>query len=125
MTTWFPMDSPRINEMFERVGLTYEEPISVSNQAIDKNSLFNHYRNLIKLRKENPALMYGDKFTAYNISNDKIVAFIREYNQNGINQRVLVIINASNTTYDVTEQTKDLFGTKEVAPYEIYVGLLN
>ncbi|NMA04831.1 MAG: hypothetical protein GX931_00480 [Acholeplasmataceae bacterium] len=125
LTTWFPMDSPRINEMFERVGLTYEEPISVSNQAIDKNSLFNHYRNLIKLRKENPALMYGDKFTAYNISNDKIVAFIREYNQNGINQRVLVIINASNTTYDVTEQTKDLFGTKEVAPYEIYVGLLN
>lgn len=122
LTTWFPSDSPRINEMFERVGLTYVPPIDVSNQAINPNSLFNHYRNLIHVRKENPALMYGDAFSAYETNNDDIVAFTRSYNKNNTNQKVLVIINASDVSYQVSEATKDVFGTKTVAPYQIYIG---
>ncbi|MFA5719588.1 MAG: alpha-amylase family glycosyl hydrolase [Acholeplasmataceae bacterium] len=122
LTTWFPSDSPRINEMFERVNLTYKPPIDVSNQAINPNSLFNHYKNLIKIRKENPALMYGDEFKHYPIDNGNIVAYERSYNQNGVSQRVLVIINISNQTYNVIEDTSDLYGSKTINPYQIYIG---
>ncbi|HEX2968624.1 MAG TPA: alpha-amylase family glycosyl hydrolase [Bacteroidales bacterium] len=69
-------------------------PLSV--QLTDENSLFNHYKNLIKLRNYSPALTTGD-LTPVTISNQSICAFTR----NDPKQSLLVIHNLSGTSQNL------------------------
>ena len=44
-----------------------------------ENSVFNYYKKLIQLRKENDIIVYGDYSPLY-LEHDKFAAFRREYN---------------------------------------------
>lgn len=49
---------------------------NVAGQARDPNSILSNYRNLIRLRLANPALLDGD-FAAVETSDNKVLAFLR------------------------------------------------
>ena len=63
-------------------------PDNLVIQKSEKQSLFNHYKNLIELRKDHRALRTG-KMILLETSNPSIFAFIREDSS----ERLLVIIN--------------------------------
>jgi alpha-amylase len=110
---------------------TYVKPndgISLEEQRADKNSLYNFYKTIIKLRKNNPALASGSYKNAVN-NNDHVFSFIREDGQD----KVLVAVNLSNShqkvsltmpaasysvLYSRTVITQNNF---ELTPYEIAV----
>ena len=60
----------------------------------DKNteSVLNYFRKVVKLRKENKALIYG-KYTLLDRNNTKVYAYTREY----VGQKILVVLNFSST----------------------------
>lgn len=62
--------------------------INVENALRDKNSVFYYYQNLIKLRKENEIVVYGDLRLLYE-ENENIFSYIRTYND----KMLLVILN--------------------------------
>ena len=65
--------------------------INVENQLIDKNSILNFYKSMIKIRKEYEALIYGEYKLI--LENDtKIYAYERVLNDS----KFLVISNMSN-----------------------------
>lgn len=64
--------------------------INVKNALEDKNSIFYHYKKLIKLRKELPVITYGD-FTLLMEEHPQIFAYIREYDS----VKLLVVTNFS------------------------------
>ncbi|GGE20966.1 alpha-amylase [Marinithermofilum abyssi] len=90
---------------------TWEEPrhnkgpdaVSVEAQNQDPNSLLNHYRNMIHLRQEHPALMKGD-IQAIDTGDDRIVAFQRTYGK----ETLIVVHNLSGETVQL-----DQFGKKK------------
>lgn len=65
----------------------YKE-INVKNNIEDENSIFNHYKKLIQIRKENEVVLYGDFELLYK-DNNSIFAYIRELN----NEKILVVSN--------------------------------
>ncbi|MGZ0016193.1 glycoside hydrolase family 13 protein [Yeosuana sp. AK3] len=65
--------------------------INVSVQDKDPNSILNHFRNMIKLRKENEVLVYGD-YELLAAENPDIYAFTRTLN----NEKILVLLNFTN-----------------------------
>ena len=67
----------------------YEER-NVENQLITPDSIFNHYRKLIKLRNENKALQTGS-FTELPTSDRRIYAYIRATDD----QTLLILLNLS------------------------------
>jgi oligo-1,6-glucosidase len=70
----------------------YKE-INVANALADPNSVFYYYQKLIRLRKENPVVVYG----TYDLilgSHEEIYAFTRTLN----GERLLVILNFSRNT---------------------------
>jgi oligo-1,6-glucosidase len=72
-----------------KVNPNYKE-INVSNALADPNSVFYYYQKLIKLRKENPVIVYG----SYDLildSHEEIYAFTRTLD----GERLLVILNFS------------------------------
>ena len=77
--------------------------LSISDQLSDTTSLLNHYMALGQLRKDNPALMFGNSFQAFKDNNSNIQGYIRHYVYQDIEQAVLVIHNLS-----VNTQTLDL-----------------
>ncbi|MFA9397962.1 MAG: alpha-glucosidase [Clostridiaceae bacterium] len=70
-----------------KVNPNYKE-INIKNALEDKNSVFYYYQKLIKLRKEQDILVYGDINLLYK-DDENIFAYIRNFN----NERVLVILN--------------------------------
>jgi alpha-amylase len=109
LTTWFPLIHG--NESVARYGAQKE----------DENSLYNHYANLIKTRKENPALMYGNSFIKVD-GISSTVAFIRQVEIEGHSQIVLVIHNTSNQVKEVSfDVVKDIYGTQSIPPYGTYI----
>ncbi len=64
--------------------------INVENEIKDENSILNFYRKLIKLRKENPVLIYGQYIPLLEDSN-RIISYIRQLESDC----VLIIINFS------------------------------
>lgn len=62
--------------------------INVKSQLEDKNSIFNYYRDLIALRKNNETLVYGN-FNEINAENKEIYSYIRELS----GDRILVFVN--------------------------------
>ncbi len=54
--------------------------VNLENQINDENSIFNHYKNIIKLRqksKYSDCLIYG-KFIGIDFKNDNIIGYLRE-----------------------------------------------
>ncbi|MGQ0740510.1 MAG: glycoside hydrolase family 13 protein [Bacteroidota bacterium] len=62
--------------------------INVAAQKEDANSILNYFRRMIKLRKENDALIYG-KFTLVDADNPDVFAFTRELG----GKKFLVLLN--------------------------------
>jgi len=72
-----------------KVNRNYKE-INVANALADPNSVFYYYQKLIRLRRENPVIVYG----AYDLilpSHEEIYAFTRTLDE----ARLLVILNFS------------------------------
>ena len=60
---------------WEKPGLMYSY-YNVADQLIDEGSLLNHYRQLVHLRQEHPALQYG-QFIKLNSSSPQVLASLR------------------------------------------------
>lgn len=82
----------------------YKE-INSENNINDENSIFNHYKKLIKLRKDYKVILEGKTIPILK-DDQNVFAFIREYN----NEKLLVInnfygnectINLSNIDFDI------------------------
>ncbi|QAA33453.1 glycoside hydrolase family 13 protein [Clostridium manihotivorum] len=82
----------------ENAGFTEGEPwlkvnpnytdINVEQALEDRNSIFYYYQKLIKLRKENPIIVYGDINLLYK-DDENIFSYIRRFED----ERLLVILN--------------------------------
>lgn len=64
--------------------------INVENDVQDENSILNYYRKIIKLRKENPVLIYGQYIPLVEDSNS-IISYVRKLEDDC----VLIILNFS------------------------------
>ncbi|MBK0348596.1 alpha,alpha-phosphotrehalase [Aerococcaceae bacterium zg-ZJ1578] len=62
------------------------QDVNVKQDQAKEKSIFNYYQRLIALRKSEKALIEGT-YTPYLLSNDKVMAYFREYQ----NERILVI----------------------------------
>lgn len=90
--------------------------INVASQEKDANSCLNYFRKMVKLRKDNEVLVYG-QFTSLDKNNPAVFAYTRELN----NRKLLVLLNftnkpaAVNTGVDVSK-AKLLIGNYTSAP---------
>ncbi|WP_025724808.1 alpha-amylase family glycosyl hydrolase [Acholeplasma granularum] len=91
---------------------------SVLEQSSDENSLLNHYKALIDIRKNNPALMYGNYFKAWKDNTSFLQGYVRHYEFEDINQTILVIHNMTDSQriVDLADETV-LYGDLEIKPY--------
>ena len=64
--------------------------INAAVQEKDPNSILNYFRKMVRLRKENPVLIYG-KYTLLDKDNPELFAYTRELN----GEKVLVVLNFS------------------------------
>ncbi|WP_291636308.1 alpha-glucosidase [Clostridium sp.] len=64
------------------------EDINVESARRDKNSIFYYYQKLLKLRKENEIMVYGDLLLLYE-NDENIFSYIRTYKEG----KLLVILN--------------------------------
>ena len=69
--------------------------INVKNNLEDENSIFNHYKKLIKIRKNEDVVVYGD-FKLFYKDHNSIFSYIRELND----EKILVVANF----YDKNEE---------------------
>jgi len=67
--------------------------INASAQEKDPNSCLNYFRKLVKLRRDNAAVLVYGKYTLLDGGNPKIYAYLRE----GEGQRMLIALNFSET----------------------------
>uniref|UniRef100_A0A0B7B5B9 Glycosyl hydrolase family 13 catalytic domain-containing protein n=1 Tax=Arion vulgaris TaxID=1028688 RepID=A0A0B7B5B9_9EUPU len=92
----------------------YKNQMNVEAQKKDLGSVWNLFRNLTILRKENPAFEYGDY--AKGIQDDEVFSFVREYDgQHGF----LVALNFVNKTVN-----KAYTGVHETIPGSAKVELV-
>ncbi|WP_169085935.1 alpha-amylase family glycosyl hydrolase [Paenibacillus sp. PL91] len=90
-----------------------EASVSVEAQSADKQSMLNHYRELIKWRNEEPALRDGG-IAAFKLepANQKLSAYVRVL----ASERVLVVHNLSGEAQTADLQPSKTFGEfKELA----------
>ncbi|MCP1109667.1 oligo-1,6-glucosidase [Lachnospiraceae bacterium PF1-21] len=75
--------------------------INVERQMKERDSVFQYYKKLIRLRKENEVIVYGH-FTAISRADEKIFAFKRELDE----KRILVLCNYSKeaTAFTIPEE---------------------
>ena len=64
--------------------------INAAKEETDSNSCLNYFRKLVKLRKNNPVLVYGN-YTLLDTDNRAIYAYLRT----GEGQKMLVLLNFS------------------------------
>ncbi len=93
-TPWLP-----VNENYKTVNVAVEKE--------DPSSVLNHFKAMVTLRKENPALVYG-AYTLLLPEHEKIYAYTRDWE----GQKMLVILNFSNDIVTlpvpVEEELEDL-----------------
>jgi len=105
-TTWLPSDGSN------------DQTPSLLNQKDDQNSMFNQYREMIEIRKNNPALMYGNYFEPYVNNTSNIQGYLRYFMYEDIEQAVLVLHNLSQDSYSVDiEYLEILYGTLDIPAY--------
>ncbi|MFL1012639.1 glycoside hydrolase family 13 protein [Flavisericum labens] len=81
---------------WKKVNENYKE-INVSVQDKDPNSVLNHFRKMVKLRKDNKVLVYG-AYELLDKDNDETYSFTRTLN----NEKVLVLLNFTDHDSNVT-----------------------
>ncbi|ADV88770.1 glycoside hydrolase family 13 protein [Vibrio vulnificus] len=81
--------------------------INVEQALADSDSIFYHYQRLIELRKQHPAIVYGD-FTPLFAEHDSVFAYVRSHQD----EQLLVINNFSDQ--DVSLALPDNLQNKEV-----------
>ncbi|MBA3767660.1 MAG: alpha-glucosidase C-terminal domain-containing protein, partial [Acidobacteria bacterium] len=99
--------------------------VNVAAEDNEANSCLNYFRRMVKLRRDNPALIYG-KYTILDKDNPEVYAYTRELD----GRRILVLLNfkdkpaSANTGLDLTK-AKLLLGNYPTAsqngglqPYE-------
>ncbi len=105
-TTWLPSDGS--NDVTE----------TLSVQRDLEGSLFNQYKQMIEIRKNNPALMYGNYFEAYVNNTSNIQGYLRYFMYEDVEQAVLVLHNLSQDSYAVDiEYLEILYGTLNIPAY--------
>jgi alpha-glucosidase len=126
VTTWLPINP------------NYAHGINVAEQQDDSGSMLNFYRQMLRIRKQTPALIDGD-YTPIHASAEDYFAFLRRSQETG--QTCLVILNLSANSrtlkFDLTAQAvRPLFSTHtpagervspealSIAPFEIFIGEL-
>ena len=78
-----------------RVNPNYPE-INVAKQEQDPNSILNHFRKMTRVRKENPALVYGN-YELVQKGHPDIYAFTRK----GEGQNLMVVLNFSQNSSSI------------------------
>ena len=76
-----------IGKPWLKVNPNYRE-INAEAQEEDSNSVLNYFRKMVKLRKENPVLIYG-KYTLIDAENKDVYAYTRELDD----QKFLIMLN--------------------------------
>lgn len=105
-TTWLPSDGSNQNTP------------SLNAQKLDETSLYHVYRDLIHVRRENPALSYGNDFAPYKNNNSNLQGFVRYYQYQDIEQAVLVLHNLSTQTITIdVEHLKIIYGNLNLEGY--------
>ncbi len=67
--------------------------LNASAQEKDPNSVLNHFRQVVKLRKDNPVLVYG-KYSLLDKNNPDVYAYTRELD----GKKLLVVLNFKSNT---------------------------
>ena len=88
-------------------------------QHENKNSLYNHYKLLLNLRKNNEILKYGN-YKFVDLNNPKILAYERTYNKKSI----IIIHNMSSENINV-DLVKKINYYKILSLHDIENGKLN
>lgn len=93
--------------------------INVAESLADSNSIFHYYRKLIRLRRENPVIVYGS-FDLIVDSPEGIYAFLRTLEED----RLLVLLNFSKSTQIFTLPEHLTFTGAEILinNYEVNAG---
>jgi oligo-1,6-glucosidase len=106
--------------------------INVSDEEKDPQSTLNYFREIVKLRKTNPVLIYG-KYTLLDSANPSVYSYIRELN----GEKVLIMLNFKSQDAQAhtglnLKKAKLLVGnyrnpntTEHLRPYEAVVLKLN
>ena len=73
--------------------------VNVASQEVDPNSILNYFRKVVKLRKQEPTLIYGD-WALVDADNPSVFAYTRSLN----GKKLLVLLNfkAINATFNST-----------------------
>jgi alpha-glucosidase len=126
VTTWLPVNP------------NHAEGINVLEQQNDPNSMLSFYKQLLRVRKQTPALIDGD-YTPLHESSDDYFAFLRRSEET--DQTCLVVLNLSENSHQLkfeldSREARSLFSTHtpageivslealKIAPFEIFVGEL-
>ncbi|MDI6453222.1 alpha-amylase family glycosyl hydrolase [Peloplasma aerotolerans] len=105
-TSWLPSDGSN------------DATLSLEEQKEDESSLFNVYKEMIQIRRENPALMYGNTFMPYKGNQGNLQGFVRYYQYEDIEQAVLVIHNVgSNAMVIDVAYESILYGSLNLQAY--------
>lgn len=87
--------------------------INVEAQDNDPNSILNYFRNMVKLRKENPVLIYGT-YQILQANHPHIYAYTRTLN----NQKVIVLLNFKSQNSEIKLTEAKSFNNIMVNNYE-------
>ncbi len=88
--------------------------VNAALEERDPNSCLNYFRKLVKLRKDNPVLVYGT-YQLLDKENPKVYAYLRE--EEG--KKILILLNFSSTTATVETDVDHSNTTLLLANYEI------
>jgi alpha-glucosidase len=96
------------------VNPNFSRGINVQDQEGDPDSLLNFYRRMLRLRKENPALI-GGSYQAYHPRNPRNLAFLRQIPE----QTCLVVLNFSDQEAglvlpDTFDKITSIFSTNSI-----------
>jgi glycosidase len=93
MALWYKDSGP----WWDQTQLKDHDGISLEEQKTDPASLWNYYRDLIRLRKSNTAISDGN-FSFIDNNNDQIITFIRWKDD----QNILAALNLSDDAQEIT-----------------------
>jgi glycosidase len=124
MAVWYK----NTGQWWSKTNLKANDGISLEEQKDNPKSLLNHYKTLIKLKQNNPALANGKYALAEN-DNSRVFSFYRTVKE----QKLLVVVNLSNELQKANfvkahQIGKKLFGESmgtegsiQLKPYEVVV----
>ncbi|MEP6465989.1 MAG: alpha-amylase family glycosyl hydrolase [Parafilimonas sp.] len=98
MAIWYKNSGP----WWDSTNLKPNDGISLEEEKNDPNSLYNFYKNMIALHKNNKAIAYG-KYQTINNNTDSVLTFMRSYQ----NEKVLVVINLSSSAQEIKMNLKE------------------